>query len=308
MASDAFTCSGPRHRWNVVGLVAIVFSVLLSGCSLFEASFLLDNPGDTPIAVSIDGQRHALPANTGTTLHLAVGKHALTLPGGETVEFIVYADSEGGVINPTRGSYVLYDLVYATDGDAARRFSPMQDAIEIAGQTFAGPLQVRNGLFIDRKLEGWDVEPREAIPETLLVERTRAGNIQTKLFNAPEFLAYHASDPAIQSGVDPGHARTGLARRSDPPCPSGDPLVADVFTHSDVRAAAERIRTLLAEYRRSEAAPDHRRLHKEYHAALTTLLQAQVASGVASVEQNLCYNDFVHRSSAVIGAGVLIVE
>lgn len=298
----------PHRPRNVARGIALLVSVLLAGCSLSDASFLLDNPGAEPITVSVDGQPHALPADSGTTLRLAVGKHALTLPDGKTVEFIVYADSEGGVINPTHATYVLYDVIYATDDAASQRFAPMQSVIAIDGRSFAGPLQVRDGLLLDRRIDGWDFDPREAIPDTLQVERSLAGNIQTKLFGPREFLAYYPTDPSIATDVDREHATTGFARRGDPPCPLGNPLVVDVFTDPGVRTLAQRIKSTVAEYRRSADASEQRRLADEYHTALTAMVHAQVAAGAASVEQNLCYNDLVRGSGAIIGAGVLIVE
>mgnify|MGYP000735815628 FL=1 len=84
--------------------VTIFTLLMFLGCSIQKGTFILDNPTDTAIKTKVDGKEYNLGAGEYEKLVLKPGKHTLTDAYGKELSFIVYADSSGGVINPSRSN------------------------------------------------------------------------------------------------------------------------------------------------------------------------------------------------------------
>ena len=86
--------------------MGIFVMFMVFSCSFQKSVFILDNPTDTAVNVKIDGKEYSLGAGGYEKMNLKPGKHTLTDSQGKEYSFIIYADSKGGIINPTRSDYI----------------------------------------------------------------------------------------------------------------------------------------------------------------------------------------------------------
>ena len=77
--------------------------------------------------VTIDGAKHTVAPHTDVPVSLAPCKHALETATTGKIDFIVYVNGKGGIINPTFGDYVVVYQVSATS--ATRSCGRMPAAI-----------------------------------------------------------------------------------------------------------------------------------------------------------------------------------
>lgn len=80
--------------------------------SLFAATddkhiFYLDNPTNKNIKITVDSKVYNLKPKTYEVLNLKMGKHIAELSDGTKVYFKIFANSKGGIINPTGATYTI---------------------------------------------------------------------------------------------------------------------------------------------------------------------------------------------------------
>ena len=132
--------------------VTIFTLLMFLSCSIQKGTFILDNPTDTAIKTKVDGKEYNLGAGEYEKLVLKPGKHTLTDAYGKELSFIVYADSSGGVINPSRSNYIYVSMAYAAEG-AGDSFRPMEKDIIINGMSYEGPFDITDDLIVDKNMK-----------------------------------------------------------------------------------------------------------------------------------------------------------
>ena len=142
-------------------LFPFVAALALAACSPSKIEFQIDNPTDTPLALSIDGQDLPVAAHGSRPVSLAIGEHRLHTDTLGDVRFIVYVDGRGGLINPTLSEYVIAREVYVTDESKLKNFGTGKAGIELGGVDFEGPFEKSHELFIDKT---WTYGVREPFP------------------------------------------------------------------------------------------------------------------------------------------------
>ena len=90
----------------------LLLSVFFISNSLFAATdgkhiFYLDNPTNKNIEMTLDGKMYKLKPKTYEVLNLKIGKHIAELSDGTKVYFKIFANSKGGIINPTGATYTI---------------------------------------------------------------------------------------------------------------------------------------------------------------------------------------------------------
>ena len=163
-------------------------ALALAACSPSKIEFQIDNPTDTPLALSIDGQDLPVAAQGSRPVSLAVGEHRLHTDKLGDVRFIVYVDGRGGLINPTLSEYVIAREIYVTDESKVKNFGVGNSGIQLGGVDFEGPFEKRHDLFIDKT---WTYGVREPFPKEKVVAHvdSSGGQIVAKVFTAPDFIA-----------------------------------------------------------------------------------------------------------------------
>ncbi len=126
--------------------VLLLAAVAVTGCSSPSQTFEIDNPGDAPLTLRIDGNELPIPAHASRPVKLKPGEHHLQTPALGDVRFIVYARGKGGLINPTLGEYVIASEIYVTDEDKLKHFGAPNNHIELGGVGFDGPYSTTHAL------------------------------------------------------------------------------------------------------------------------------------------------------------------
>ena len=90
----------------------LLLSVFFISSSLFAATydkhiFYLDNPTNKNIKITVDSKVYNLKPKTYEVLNLKMGEHIAELSDGTKVYFKIFANSKGGIINPTGATYTI---------------------------------------------------------------------------------------------------------------------------------------------------------------------------------------------------------
>ena len=99
----------------------LLLSVFFISNSLFAATdgkhiFYLDNPTNKNIEITLDSKLYKLKTKTCEILNLKMGEHIAELSDGTKVYFKVFANSKGGIINPTGATYTINFIRYQSSG------------------------------------------------------------------------------------------------------------------------------------------------------------------------------------------------
>ena len=90
----------------------LLLSIFLISNSLFGTTndkhiFYLDNPTNKNIEITLDSKLYKLKPKTYEVLNLKMGEHIAELSDGTKVYFKIFANSKGGIINPTGAAYTI---------------------------------------------------------------------------------------------------------------------------------------------------------------------------------------------------------
>ena len=90
----------------------LLLSAFFISNSLFATTndkhiFYLDNPTDKNIKITLDSKVYNLKPKTYEVLNLKMGEHIAELSDGTKVHFKIFANSKGGIINPSGAIYTI---------------------------------------------------------------------------------------------------------------------------------------------------------------------------------------------------------
>lgn len=107
--------------------------------------FYLDNPTSKNIEITLDGKLYKLKSKTYEVLNLKTGEHIAELSDGTKVYFKIFANSEGGIINPTGATYTINYIHY----QSSRISVEWQEPEDITLPTY-------NDFIIDKNYIAWE--------------------------------------------------------------------------------------------------------------------------------------------------------
>jgi len=287
-----------------LSILALLFASLC-GCNSDGAplEFLIDNPTDSSITLSIDDHDYPVAANAETPVQLSPGEHHLRSERLGDVRVIVYARQRGGLINPTLSDYVVVINVYAIDEDKAKHFGARNVRVEFGDIAFHGPFKKTHDLFIDKD---WSFGVHEPFPDVLRVRHIDkiGGEMKSKIFAAIDFIHY-MEDASGQSGEHLKHNPAGFQQ----PVYTLEPAPADLPPlDPDYEAHAGPLRKLYARYLNATAADEQVQLQKEIFKADTAMRQtAESASRKLSVQARETQEQFALAFMHVLSRSALVV-
>ena len=99
----------------------ILLSIFFISCGIKNSNdnehiFYLDNPTNKNIEITLDSKLYKLKPKTYEILNLKMGEHIAELSDGTKVYFKVFANSKGGIINPTGATYTIDFIRYQSSG------------------------------------------------------------------------------------------------------------------------------------------------------------------------------------------------
>ncbi|MDL5595900.1 hypothetical protein QS468_24500 [Bacillus subtilis] len=283
----------------------LLAALLLSACGESSQTFLLDNPTNAPITLSLDGQTHEIPANTSSELKLAPGAHELRNEKLGEVRFIVYAGGKGALINPTLSDYIIANQIYVTDESKLSSFGQLKNKVALDGVEFIGPFWQSHDLFI---ANAWNFGPREAFPETMELSHvpTDGGKFYSKLFTAQEFIDYYESEYGA-SGYFSSQRPDGFVQ---PPHSLERPSSTLPEMHPEFEAHSGPLRDIYARYLKATDPKEQRQLQKAFGDAMNAFSSATstVASSKLPMEANQIHSDFVKSVYGAISKTAQVID
>ena len=123
--------------------------------------FYLDNPTNKNIEITIDNKIYNLKSKTYEVLNLKTGEHIAELSDGTKVYFKIFANSKGGIINPTGATYTINYFRY----QSPRISVDWRDPEDTVLPTF-------NDFIIDKNYIAWEYDifeevTKESMPKKL---------------------------------------------------------------------------------------------------------------------------------------------
>lgn len=276
-------------------LLTIAALLLVAGCGSKDVSFSIDNPTDAALKLQIDQTAYEIPAQQSKDIALKAGEHSMDAPATGKIQFIVYAERKGGLINPTLSDYVIVSEAYVTDEQKLKNFRPGGGGpFQLDGVTFNGPFDLVNGLFIEKD---WRFGVREPFPDSLRgYDPGNGGNIFRKIFTAASFVSYFEKQSEQVGFFEKNRQHIVAAPRklvAQAPLPT--------FADPQMQSASLKLRGLYERYQHA-ADPDEQKQLQGQYVKLTMDFTAFVAPRLGSqpVEENTKYSELVIR----IGKGM----
>ena len=135
----------------------LLLSVFFISNSLFAATndkhiFYLDNPTDKNIKITLDSKVYNLKPKTYEVLNLKRGEHIVELSDGTKVYFKIFANSKGGIINPSGATYTINYFRY----QSPRISVDWREPEDIVLPTF-------NDFIMDKNYIAWEYDIFEEV-------------------------------------------------------------------------------------------------------------------------------------------------
>ena len=123
--------------------------------------FYLDNPTNKNIEITLDGKLYKLKSKTYEVLNLKTGEHIAELSDGTKVYFKIFANSKGGIINPSGATYTINYFRYQSPRISVDWREP-EDTV----------LPTYNDFIMDKNYIAWEYDifeevTRESMPKKL---------------------------------------------------------------------------------------------------------------------------------------------
>ena len=135
----------------------LLLSMFFISNSLFATTndkhiFYLDNPTDKNIKITLDSKVYNLKPKTYEVLNLKRGEHIAELSDGTKVYFKIFANSKGGIINPSGATYTINYFRY----QSPRISVDWQEPEDIVLPTF-------NDFIMDKNYIAWEYDIFEEV-------------------------------------------------------------------------------------------------------------------------------------------------
>lgn len=144
----------------------LLLSAFFISNSLFATTndkhiFYLDNPTDKNIKITLDSKVYNLKPKTYEILNLKRGEHIAELLDGTKVYFKIFANSKGGIINPSGATYTINYFRYQSPRISVDWREP-EDTV----------LPTYNDFIMDKNYIAWEYDifeevTRESMPKKL---------------------------------------------------------------------------------------------------------------------------------------------
>ena len=152
--------------------------------------FYLDNPTSKNIEITLDGKLYKLKSKTYEVLNLKTGEHIAELSDGTKVYFKIFANSRGGIINPTGASYTIDDSIRYQSSRVCVEWQEVENTV----------LSTVDDFIIDKNYIAWEYDIfEEASNESMQKKLSPEVDIYvfTKIYSPSEFkdIDYNIEKP-----------------------------------------------------------------------------------------------------------------
>ena len=161
----------------------LLLSVFFISNSLFATTdgkhiFYLDNPTNKNIKITVDSKVYNLKPKTYEVLNLKMGEHIAELSDGTKVYFKIFANSKGGIINPTGATYTINYFRY----QSPRISVDWRDPEDTVLPTF-------DDFIIDKNYIAWEYDIFEEVTKESMPKKLSPNediHVFTKIYSPSE--------------------------------------------------------------------------------------------------------------------------
>ena len=141
--------------------------------------FYLDNPTSKNIEITLDGKLYKLKSKTYEVLNLKAGEHIAELSDGTKVYFKIFANSRGGVINPSGATYTIDNSIRYQSPRISVDWRDPEDTV----------LPTFNDFIIDKNYIAWEYDIFEEVTKESMPKKLPSNediHVFTKIYSPSE--------------------------------------------------------------------------------------------------------------------------
>ena len=163
----------------------LLLPIFFISCAIYSDTdnkhiFYLDNPTNKNIEISLDSKLYKLKAKTYEVLNLKAGEHIAELSDGTKVYFKIFANSRGGIINPSGAAYTIDDSIRYQSSRVCVEWQEVENTV----------LSTVDDFIIDKNYIAWEYDifeeaSHESMPKKLSPEVDIY--VFTKIYSPSEF-------------------------------------------------------------------------------------------------------------------------
>ena len=161
----------------------LLLSVFFISNTLFATTndkhiFYLDNPTDKNIKITLDSKVYNLKPKTYEILNLKRGEHIAELSDGTKVYFKIFANSKGGIINPSGATYTINYFRYQSPRISVDWREP-EDTV----------LPTYNDFIMDKNYIAWEYDIFEEVTNESMPKKLHPDediHVFTKIYSPSE--------------------------------------------------------------------------------------------------------------------------
>lgn len=142
--------------------------------------FYLDNPTNKNIEITLDSKLYKLKPKTYEVLNLKMGKHIAELSDGTKVYFKIFANSKGGIINPSGAAYTIDNSIRYQSQRICVDWQEPQDTV----------LPTVDDFIIDKNYIAWEYDIFEEVTDESMPKKLSPEvdiYVFTKIYSPSEF-------------------------------------------------------------------------------------------------------------------------
>ena len=163
----------------------LLLSIFFISNSLFAATdgkhiFYLDNPTNKNIKITVDSKVYNLKPKTYEVLNLKMGEHIAELSDGTKVYFKIFANSKGGIINPSGAAYTIDNSIRYQSQRICVDWQEPQDTV----------LPTVDDFIIDKNYIAWEYDIFEEVTDESMPKKLSPEvdiYVFTKIYSPSEF-------------------------------------------------------------------------------------------------------------------------
>ena len=163
----------------------LLLSVFFISNSLFATTgdkyiFYLDNPTNKNIEITLDSKLYKLKPKTYEVLNLKMGEHIAELSDGTKVYFKIFANSKGGIINPSGAAYTIDNSIRYQSQRICVDWQEPQDTV----------LPTIDDFIIDKNYIVWEYDIFEEVTDESMPKKLSPEvdiYVFTKIYSPSEF-------------------------------------------------------------------------------------------------------------------------
>ena len=142
--------------------------------------FYLDNPTNKNIEITLDSKLYKLKPKTYEVLNLKMGEHIAELSDGTKVYFKIFANSKGGIINPSGAAYTIDNSIRYQSQRICVDWQEPQDTV----------LPTVDDFIIDKNYIAWEYDIFEEVTDESMPKKLSPEvdiYVFTKIYSPSEF-------------------------------------------------------------------------------------------------------------------------